>query len=224
MNSSLRNEIFSLMRKEFLTELRSPSGIMTSGLFGLVSVVGISLTTYNVTVEPTVAAGLLWVVLLFAGVIAMPRSFLIEEEQGTGDMLRLLGDASTVYWGKGLYNLFLMQSLGVVLSLIFIVMTGRAVIFPHLFVVSLIGGCGAIAGAVTLCSALVSRAANAVALSAAVAIPMLLFLVMLGTSGFRAAFGADTGGLGLMISFSLVAYAIGTYAIGSTIFPAVWKK
>ena len=117
-----------------------------------------------------------------------------------------------------------MLALGGLLSAIFVVMTNRPIFLPVVFVLSLIGGCAAIAGAVTLCSVLVARAANAVALSAAIAIPMLLFLVMLGTSGFRAAFGADTGGQGLMISFALDAYAIATYSIGSLIFPAVWKK
>lgn len=224
MNSNSWTEVWSQIRKEIAVEYRSPSSVATSALFGIVAVVTIAQTTYNMTITPTFAAGLLWSVLLFAGIIAAPRAMLIEEEQGTGDLIRLIARPSAVYWGKCLYNIGLINALGIGLSLFYILLAGVDVVDPVAFGVTLIGGCSSIAGAVTLCSTFVARAANATSLAAAVAVPMLLFLVSIGTSGFRAAFGADYGHQGSMYAWGLIAYAVGTAAIGSMIFPAVWKK
>ncbi len=217
-------QVLAVTQKEFISEIRSPSGVMTSALFGTVAVVAISLTTADVSIEPTISAGLLWVVLLFAGVIAMPRAFLQEEEQGTGDLLRLIGEPEAIFWGKGLFNGILMLTVGLVIAAMFLVLTGQPVVHPGDFLLGLVGGCASIAGAVTLCSAIAARSANATTLTAAIALPMLLFLVSLGTTGMRSAFGADHSGRGLMVNMALVAYAIGTYAIGSMIFPRVWKR
>ena len=223
-NLSSAKQIWAVAKKEFIHEFRSPAGIMTSALFGTVSVVVIALTTADVSIDPTISAGLLWVVLLFAGLIAMPRAFLNEEEQGTGDLLRLIGNSESIYWGKGLFNFVLMQTIGLLICVLFIGLTGQPIIHASDFIIGLVGGCASIAGAVTLCSAIAARSSNATTLTAAIALPMLLFLVNLGTTGMRTAFGADHGGRGLIVNAALVAYAIGTYAIGSMIFPAVWKK
>lgn len=223
MNSNWRIEILAVLRKEAQTEFRSKNGLLTSGLFGVVSVVTIAFSTFTSKLSPDVASGLYWVALLFASVLALPRAFLVEEDQGTGDLLRLWARPHAVYWGKALYNLVLIVVIGLALSGLFVVLTDIPVRQPGLFVASVVGGCAALAGAVTLCGALVARAANRFALAAAVSTPTLLSILAIGVSTMRAALGAGILS-GWPLAFGAVCYAIVLFAIGPWLFAAVWRS
>ena len=63
-----------------------------------------------------VAPGLIWVAILFAGVLAVDRSFQLEAERGGLEGLRLFpGDRKAIYFGKLLANLIVMFALEAVL-------------------------------------------------------------------------------------------------------------
>ena len=223
MNSSWKPEIVAILRKEFQSELRSKNGLLTSGLFGIVSVVTIAFATFTTKKNPDVAAGLFWVAILFASVLALPRTFLIEEDQGTGDLLRLLARPHAVFWGKAIYNLLLIVVVGLLLSGLFVVLAEITVTDPALFVISVFGGCAALAGAVTLCGALVARATNRFALAAAVSTPMLLSILAFGVSTMRAALGAGLLS-GWPLAMGAICYAVVLFAVGPWLFAAVWKS
>ena len=93
-------EIQAMLRKEWRGEMRSKAGIYASGLFSTVTVIAIWFAAYGQTLQGTLAAGLLWIALVFASVLALPRSFVIEEEQGTGDLLRLWARPHSVFWAR----------------------------------------------------------------------------------------------------------------------------
>ncbi|MFQ3676725.1 MAG: heme exporter protein CcmB [Fimbriimonadaceae bacterium] len=174
-------EVAAVFRKEARGEFRGRSGLVTAGLFGLVAVVAVSFGTSGQRLEPTVAAGLLWVTLMFAAVIALPRALTLEEEQGTGDLLRILARPSSVYWA-------------------------------------------AVAGAVTLCGALVAHAQHRTILAGAVSLPLLLPLVAIAVGATRVAFGAGLWTQGWMAAAGLGCYALATLAIGPLLFAAVWRQ
>lgn len=212
-----------MLRKELRSELRSKSGLMTSALFGVVTVVTISLATFSTKLNGDVAAGLLWVAILFTALIALPRTFLVEEDQGTGDLLRLVARPHAVFWGKAFYNLILITVAGFMLAGLFLMFAGREVRHPLLLVVSLFGGCASLAGAVTLSGALVARAANRAALAAAVSAPLLLSVLAIGVSTVRVALdGALLSGWPM--AFGSICYAVVLFAIGPWLFAAVWKS
>src|SRR5437763_14502801 len=108
MNSSWSREIKAILRKEIASEIRTKSGLATVGLFSLAAVVAVAFAAFNLTIGGSLASGLLWVTLLFTAAVALPRTFVSEEEQGTGDLLRLMARPEAVFWGKALYNLLLM--------------------------------------------------------------------------------------------------------------------
>ena len=236
MNSSWRREILAVLRKELQSELRSRSGLMTSGLFGLCAVVTIAVASFNTKLNGDIAAGLLWVILLFSGVLAIPRSFLIEEEQGTGDLLRQFARPHAIFWGKSLYNLTLSLATGSILTALFVVFASKTVSAPWLLVVTIVGGSAALTGAVTLCGALVARAANRAALAGAVSIPLLMPVLAMGVSALRVALssGILDGGDpefaalflrdGVRASVGLLCYAIVSLVVGPWIYAAVWKS
>lgn len=225
MNSNWQNEISAVFRKEWKTEMRSMSGVVTSLLFSVVTVYAISFASMSQKLHGTVVAGMLWVALLFSSASSLTRIFLIEEEQGTADLLRLVARPHAVFWGKALFNIVQSLITSVILSILYLGFTSTTVTIPWLFAVSLITGCLSLTGAVTLCGAIAAQASNRSMLSAAIAVPLLLPLVALGVSGMRISLGDGSWASGGMASVvGLIGYAMATLATGPYIFAAVWKS
>ncbi|MGV3614503.1 MAG: heme exporter protein CcmB [Fimbriimonas sp.] len=236
MSSSWRREIGAVFRKEVQTELRSRSGIVTSGLFGLCAVITIAVATFSTKLNGEIAAGLLWVTILFSSVLALPRTFLLEEEQGTADLLRQFARPHAVFWGKALYNLLLNAVTATGLTLLFLVFTSMTVSVPWLLAANVLAGCAALTGAVTLCGALVARAANQAALAGAVSIPLLMPVLGMGVAGLRVAlssgildapsnaFAQSFYNGGVLWTVGLLGYAVTSLVLGPWLYAAVWKS
>jgi len=226
MSSSWSKEILAVLRKEIQSEIRGKSGLLNSLLFSVVTVVTVSLSTFGHAISATFGAGMIWVALLFASAVALPRSFTLEEEQGTGDLLRLIARPHAVFWGKALYNLILILIVALVLGGLFLTLVtikGDKPVVPWLFAVSLLGAGCALAGAVTLCGALVAQAANRSTLAGTISLPLLLPVLFLGVNGTRAGLGDGVLETGLTATVGLLCYGVASLAIGPYLFAEVWK-
>jgi heme exporter protein B len=228
MNSSLREswseEIAAVLRKEMVSEIRQKSGLLTACLFAIVAVVAVAYSSVGHKLTSGFASGLIWVTLLFSSVVAIPRVFLLEEEQGTGDMLRLSARPHSVFWGKALFSLAQLALGGLITSILFFGLTGVPLYSAGTYAVGLLGGCAALAGAVTLCGALVSQAANRAVLAGAVALPLLLPLIALGVAATRTALEPSGAKGGLEAILGLWSYAVAAWALGPHLFAAVWRR
>ncbi len=228
MSSSWSREIGAMFRKEAQAEFRTRTGAVTSGVFSLSTIVTVALALFNKNPNEgdlrDVSASLLWIVLLFASLLSLPRSFLAEEEQGTADLLRLTARPHAVFWGKVLFNLVQIWLLCATVGVLFLALTGLHVELPGLFVASLVGGGAAIACAVTLCGAIASHAANRAALAGAIAIPLVLFPAEWGISSLRTSLGIGEPLPGILAAVGLMAYACISLAIGPWIYAATWKS
>ncbi|HEY0868403.1 MAG TPA: heme exporter protein CcmB [Fimbriimonas sp.] len=224
MSSSWRTEIVAVLLKEIHSEIRSKAGLMSSGLFSLVTVIALAVAAFNRELSPGLSAGLIWVALLFASAISLPRAFLLEEEQGTMDILRLTARPHAIFWGKSLFNLIQMLLTGFFLSFLFLFLTNQTLGNVPLFAVCLLGGCGALAGTVTLCGAIVAQAKNRSALAGALALPLLLPLAFLAVEALRVPLGSGDIMVGWRGAAGLIGYGVATLAIGPYLFAAVWKS
>lgn len=224
MSSNWRAEIEAIFRKEWLNEVRTKSGLMAAGLFSVVAVVAIAFSAHEERLTPSIAAGLLWVTLLFAGIVSLSRVFIAEEEAGTADLLRLLARPHAVFWGKALFNLAQMLITAAAISLLLFVLANLSIDHAPIYALSIIGGCASLAGSVTLCGALVAQAANRSALVGAIGIPLLLPLVALGIDSTRYCLGAANPGLATSSTIGLCFYAVAVFAAGPWLFAATWKR
>jgi heme exporter protein B len=75
----------AIVRKDLLVELRTGEAVPTMVLFSLSTFVLFHFALARDTVEGELAAGVLWVTLLFAAVLAIGRVFVAEREQGGFD-------------------------------------------------------------------------------------------------------------------------------------------
>lgn len=222
--TSWSSEVKAMFLKEVQSELRSKSGLLTSGLFGVVSVIAIAFSTMSLKITPTTAAGLFWITLLFSSMISLPRAFTIEEELGTGDLLRLMARPHAVFWGKVLFNLVLLVVTAVLLGTLFIVVTHVRIDNPLLLTIAMLGAVMSLAGAVTLSGALVAQAGNRAALAGAIALPLLVPLTAIGVAALRVALGEPGAATGLSSALGLLCYGTASLAIGPYLYAAVWKS
>jgi len=235
MNSSWKAEVLAVFRKEASTEWRTKTGLMTSGLYGLCTVLAIAFAFLSK--DPNrfdesagdhpfkdVCASLVWSILLFSSLLSLPRAFLAEEENGTADLLRLMARPHAVFWGKMLFNVLQTWVAGIILSILFVGLVRLEVPHPVLFAACIFGGGAAIAGAVTLSGAIVAQANNRAALAGGIAIPLIIPLLQWGVKGLQAAMGTEQFQNGTSSAMGMACYAVASIVIGPYIYAAVWKS
>ncbi|MBS1704996.1 MAG: heme exporter protein CcmB [Armatimonadetes bacterium] len=223
-NSTWTHEIGAVVRKEFRTELRSKSATYTSFMLSGVTVFTLAFAFYGRELTSEAAAGMLWAALLFAGVGTLTRAFVAEEEQGTGDLLRMWARPHAVYWGKFLFAAAQMALTAAMVALLFLMLTGVGVKELPMLAATLLGGSIALAGMVTLVSALISRGNNRSTLAGVVALPLLVPLVALGVSALRNALDGFSISTGWMGCLGVWLYTIVVLAGAPFQFAAVWGE
>jgi heme exporter protein B len=91
-----------LFRKDVLVEVRTLQSLTAMTLFSVMAFVLFHFGLQRDTVEGALAAGVLWVTLLLATVLAVTRLFVAEREQGGFETLLLAPiDRTAVFLGKG---------------------------------------------------------------------------------------------------------------------------
>lgn len=216
-------EVLAIVGKEAVSEMRGKHGIYMAFLFSIVAAFALGMATALERPPASTAAVLLMILLLFSSLSSLSRTFVLEEEQGTGDLLRMLGDPVAVFVGKMVYNFLLLIILTAVAVPALILFAGLGVSDPILLLVSLLFGCAGLAAAVSFCGALASRSRSRATLSGVISVPVLLPWVWMGLNAFRGALGdvvvqawaSATGLLGMALVFG---------GIGPVLYAAVWRR
>jgi heme exporter protein B len=77
--------VSALLRKELLVELRTLESVPAMSLFAVTTFVVFHFALNRSTVDGDLAAGILWVTLLFAAILGVNRLFVADAEQGGFD-------------------------------------------------------------------------------------------------------------------------------------------
>jgi heme exporter protein B len=110
--------LWALLGKELRIELRTKEMLTSLLLLGLLTLLVLSFAfDPTSSVRPEAAPGALWVAVIFAGVLALGRSFLSERENDSLHGLLLCPvDRGTLYLGKAVANfVFMLMAQGFVL-------------------------------------------------------------------------------------------------------------
>ncbi len=136
--------------------------------------------------EPTITAGVLWVIFVFAGTLGLNRSMAIEKDRGCLDGLLLAPvDRSAIYFGKALGNLIFMLMVEFIVLPIYSLLYNVNLFNPGLLLVILLGSIGYVAVGTLLATMAVQARTRDILL------PILLFPVVLPV--ILAAVKASTG-------------------------------
>jgi heme exporter protein B len=217
----MRRAVGALLRKDLRLELRTRESVPAMVLFSLGTFVLFHFALRRDDVDGDLAAGVLWVTLLFASVLGMNRLFVAEREEGGFDGFLLAPvDRTALFVAKAaLLFAFLVLVEAAAVAAFSILLLGPSpwAALPRLALVLVLADLGlAVIGTLVGALAIQTRARDL--LVPLIAIPLSLPLVIAGsraTSPLLAAAGAEALEarwlliLGLYdLVFGLLAYAI----------------
>jgi heme exporter protein B len=173
----------ALLRKELLVELRTLESVPGMSLFAVTTFVVFHFALNRNVVEGDLAAGILWVTLLFAAMLGVNRLFVADAEEGGFDGFLLAPvDRSAMLLAKTLTLLVYLVVLELVAVPAFaLLLLGPPLgqVLPDLLVVLVLGDLGvAVIG--TLVAALAVRTRARDLLGPLLALPLLVPIVIAG--------------------------------------------
>ena len=210
--------VWAIAHKDLLVEFRTLERLISMGAF--VVLIGI---LFNFSIDTTVvrpqdiATGLIWMTIIFGGMLGMGRTFSLEEQDGalTG-ILQSPIPLDALYLGKVLGNFVL---LSMMVALVFGVF---GMFFGLTFAGSLVSLVGVVASGVlgfvaltTLFSAMTTRSSMGEGLLPVLIFPLLVPIIVNGTTATNRLFAgrpfAEVDGNLRM----LAAFAIGSTVVGA---------
>jgi heme exporter protein B len=216
----MRRTVGALLRKELLIELRSWQSVPGMSLFALTTFVVFHFALNRSSVDGDLAAGILWVTLLFAAILGVNRLFVADAEEGGFDGFLLAPvDRGALLLAKALallLYLVLLELVAVPAFALLLLGPTLAGTLPSLVGVLALGDLGvAVIG--TLVAALAVRTRARDLLGPLLALPLFVPIVIAGaraSSPLLALRGGDAAArwlatLGLYdLLFGLIAYAL----------------
>lgn len=209
------HKALAIAGKDIAAELRTKEMMSAMFVFSVL-VIFIFNFAFDLRAENvvTLAPGVLWVAIAFAGMLGLGRSFIIERDRGSLEGLLLAPvDRSAIYLGKLIGNVIFIAGVETVILPLFIILFNLPPeVAPALVGVVVLGTLG-FAGAGTLFSAMVvhTRARDVLLpiLLFPVVTPVLLAAVRL-TAGLLDGlpFAEMQGWLGLLIAFDVIFMAL----------------
>jgi heme exporter protein B len=212
---SYLRKVYAIVAKDVAAELRTREMLSSMFVFALL-VILIFNFAFDLRAEnqKTLAPGVLWVAIVFAGMLGLSRSFITEKDRGSLEGLLLTPvDRSAIYLGKMLGNTLFIGVVVVIILPIFIVLFNlSAEYLPALVGVVILGIIG-FSGVGTLFSAMAVHTRTREVL-----LPILLFPVvipvMLASVKLTAAildgvpFGEVQNWFSLLVGFDLIFLAL----------------
>jgi heme exporter protein B len=215
---------YAVLRKDAHSELRTRYAVNALLMFVVTAAVIVQLAIREEQPSPAVLSGLFWVVVFFAAMSGLSRTFVSEEERGTSMVLQLVASPSVVYFGKLAFNVVLMLVLNAAITLLYtVVFPGFVVQTISIFLVTVVLGSLGLASASTILAAIIAKASTKGTLYPVLAFPILIPLLM---TTMRAttralegeAFSAAGGEFQVLISYFMVITA-GSFLL----FDYVWN-
>lgn len=130
--------------KDLRAEVRSRELINSMILFTLMTVMVFSLALeLDADARQNVVAGVLWVTIVFAGMLGLSRSLAAEKDRGSLDALLLAPiDRSALFFGKMIGNLLFVLVIAGLLLVLLTVLFNITLVRPLLVLVVLLGSTG----------------------------------------------------------------------------------
>lgn len=213
-------EITSLLKKEITLEWRQKYAISGILLYVLSTVFIIYISFQKVS--PQLWNVLFWVIMLFASVNAVLKSFV--QENGARQLYYYqLHSPLAILLSKMLYNALLLLVIGVLTFVALSFVAGNPIEDSGQFATALFFGGLGFSVTFTFVSAIASKADNASTLMAILAfpvvIPILLLLVKLSAGAIGLLGGTGSGNdIAMLIAIDLI-----LVALGMVLFPFLWR-
>lgn len=173
--------------------------------------------------EPSAKSGLVWIIILFAALSALSRSFIAETDKNTFDLLRIYADATSVYTGKLIYNYIFTLFVNASTFAAYLFLMNLTIQSWSAFLIMIFIGTAGLSGVATMTAAVVSQADRRGAIFSVLSIPLFMPLVLLLSDISKTAF--VSGGTGSMNNIAaLIGFAGVTITAGILLFEYIWEE
>lgn len=217
-------QVLVVARKDLVLELRSRERLVLSGTFAvLVALV------FSFSLDPTLrardfAAAMIWVTVLFAGILGLGRSFAMEREQeALSGMLLAPVERGVLFLGKFLANLAILLSVELVIFPVYALFFGLT-FAGSLWGIALIVFLASVGFMLlgTLFAAVSAHTRLGEMMLPVLLIPLLLPVVIFAVSGTQRLmagrpFEEVMGNLRMLLAFDLVYLFVCTVIFGSVV-------
>ncbi len=224
MNAWLRSAI-AVVQKDVRSELRTRYSLNALVMFVVTT---LSITLFAFAAEPVsrdVLAGVFWIVVFFAAMSGLSRTFVSEEERGTVLTLQLTAPTGTIYAGKLVFNILLSIFLTILITVLYTIFVEQFSIrsWNIFFILLLLGSIG-LAAASTLVAAIIAKTNTKGTLFSVLSFPILLPLFLALISGTKIALEGGSieiasGEIKIIISYCGVVIAASTF-----LFEYIWNE
>lgn len=209
--------IWTVARKDLLIEMRTRERV--AAMCSFVVLVGV---LFNYSIDTAIvrpeemAPGIIWMTIIFAGLLGMGRTFHLEEEDGAfSGVLQTPIPLDALYLGKIAANLVILSLVTVVIFVVFSVFFGLSfgshpVVLAAVVFLALLG----FVGLSTLFSAMSARTTMGESLLPVLVFPLLIPMVIFGVSATSRLFAGRpvsevTGSVRMLGAFAIISVAAG---------------
>jgi heme exporter protein B len=219
----LLNGIRAVFKKDLRAEMHSRYAVNTVLAFVGSALLLILFSLNADQLPPTPQSGIVWIIILFAALSSLSRSFVGETDRNTFDLLRLHGTAPAVYGGKLAYNFFFTLGINIATFLLYIFFLGLPVADIGALLIVLVLGTAGLSAVANMLAAIVSQADRKGAVFSVLSIPLLFPLILILVDATKAALlegltPAFTNNMLAMIGFCGV-----TITAGFLLFDYIWE-
>lgn len=215
--------IYSVFNKELQTELRTRFAVNVVLAFVAAALLLVLFSLRADQLEPAPKASLVWIIILFAALSALSRSFIAETDKNTFDLLRIYSTANVVYVGKLLYNFVFTLFVNASTFLMYIFLLNLNVRSWPAFLLMLSMGTAGLSGVATMTAAVVSQADRKGSVYSVLSIPLFMPLILLLSDISSTAF-VHGGMISLSNVAALAGFAGVTITAGVLLFDFIWEE
>ncbi|MCW3084340.1 MAG: transporter permease [Bacteroidetes bacterium] len=172
----LAKQIRYLIAKEIKLEMRNKYALGGILLY-VVSTVFVSYLSFKQIINPPTWNALFWIILLFASINGVAKSF-ISETRGRLLYLYTLVSPQAVILSKIIYNSLLLLVISLLCLLVYSLFIGNLIQDLPLFLLTLLLGSFGFSSLLTMVSAIASKTSNNFTLMAILSFPIMMPLLM----------------------------------------------
>lgn len=211
-----------MIQKEFINEWKQKFSLGGIVLY-VFSTAFIVALVYKNTSLPVVWNASFWIILLFAAINTVAKSFM-QENSAQQLYLYTLAHPVNIILSKIVYNFLLLLVIGLLTYSLFAVLSGNPVKSVDLFLFAIAVGAYGFAGILTLISSIASKSKNSGSLMAILSFPLMIPFVL---SSIRLSEKAIKG-LEFTDSYNelqiLIGIAVVMSVVSTILFPYLWRE
>ncbi len=214
--------ITAIFLKDLHTELRTRYAINVVLAFVGASLLLILFALRAKQLPENAQSGLIWIIILFAALSSLSRSFIAETERQTFSLLRLHAGAAEVFGGKLIYNFTFTLVVNVTAFLFYLFFLGLWVESTAALLATVLLGSAALCSVSTFLAAIVSQADRKGSIFSVLSLPLLFPIILVLVDATQASiFEGMTPGF-IDNLWAMIGYTGVTATAGFLLFDYIW--